>query len=353
MLFRSLVLSLAISSSLFAAISPRSAAWKDEAWLASEEGKSVTANILTWQNDDGGWPKNYDASLARPAEKRDYSTIDNGGTHSELRLLARAHSLDPKPEYKAAFERGLHYLLSSQYPNGGFPQRFPLEKPGSYSRHITYNDGAMLGAMRLLESIRNHDPAFALVSDEDRARCIDAFNRGIDVVLKTQIVVEGKLTGWCQQHDAETLLPTAARKFELVGIASGESAGLAMLLMTQPEPDARMRAAIEGAAAWFEATRITGHRYDEVKGPQYEGGEDRILVEDPAAPNPIWARFYEIGTNRPFFCGRDGVIKYDLREVEHERRVGYAWYGRWPQRALDAYAKWKSIHDVPSTQPGR
>ena len=39
---------------------------------------------------------------------------------------------------------------------------------------------------------------------------------------------------------------------------------------------------------------------------------------------PIWARFYEIGSNRPVFVGRDGVVKYSVAEIEPERRVGYA-----------------------------
>ena len=26
----------------------------------------------------------------------------------------------------------------------------------------------------------------------------------------------------------------------------------------------------------------------------------------------LWARFYELETNRPFFCDRDGIKKYDI-----------------------------------------
>jgi PelA/Pel-15E family pectate lyase len=64
-------------------------------------------------------------------------------------------------------------------------------------------------------------------------------------------------------------------------------------------------------------------------------------VKDPNAP-PLWARFYEIGTNRPFFCGRDGVKKYDIAEIESERRNGYAWYGAWPARLPQEFAQWKA-----------
>ena len=58
---------------------------------------------------------------------------------------------------------------------------------------------------------------------------------------------------------------------------------------------------------------------------------------------PMWARFYEIDTNRPFFCGRDGVKKYALAEIEYERRNGYAWLGYWPESLLSKdYPAWKA-----------
>jgi hypothetical protein len=65
------------------------------------------------------------------------------------------------------------------------------------------------------------------------------------------------------------------------------------------------------------------------------------VVKDPAAP-PLWARFYEIGTNRPIFSDRDGVAKHALAEIGYERRNGYAWLGTWPQHLLEReYPAWK------------
>ena len=54
------------------------------------------------------------------------------------------------------------------------------------------------------------------------------------------------------------------------------------------------------------------------------GGFDCVVVKDPESS--IWARFYEIGTNRPIFAGRNGVLKYDVAQIEYERRTGYEWY---------------------------
>jgi hypothetical protein len=59
-------------------------------------------------------------------------------------------------------------------------------------------------------------------------------------------------------------------------------------------------------------------------------------------PDGTWARFYEIGSNRPIFSGRDGIVRYNINEIEKERRTGYAWVGTWPARLVDdEYPRWR------------
>jgi hypothetical protein len=41
-------------------------------------------------------------------------------------------------------------------------------------------------------------------------------------------------------------------------------------------------------------------------------------------------------------CGRDGVVKYTLGEIEKERRTGYAWYVEAPRRVLERYPAWRA-----------
>jgi PelA/Pel-15E family pectate lyase len=67
-----------------------------------------------------------------------------------------------------------------------------------------------------------------------------------------------------------------------------------------------------------------------------------VAIDDPAARG-LWARFYEIGTNRPMFSGRDGVIKYRLVDIEIERRAGYSWYGPYATALLTTeYPAWQA-----------
>ena len=70
-------------------------------------------------------------------------------------------------------------------------------------------------------------------------------------------------------------------------------------------------------------------------------GYDKVVVKDPSAP-PLWARFYEIGTNKPIFCSRDGKPRETLAEISYERRNGYSWLTDCPSRLLTRdYPAWK------------
>lgn len=330
---------------------------KPPEWFASPEGKAFADNLVSWQNPGGGWWKQYDPKIARPADLpaanargpgasndqedawRSSSTFDNGATYTEMRLLARAYAATKDPKYKQSFERGLKFIFDAQYPNGGWPQRFPLQD--NYGRHITFNDKLMSSVMLLLKDVSKGEGEFAFVGDADRKRAKESFDRGVDCILKMQIKgADGQLTGWCQQHDAKTLAPTPARAYELPSIASFESADIVMLLMGIENPDARVKRAVTAAANWFEKSAIRGKRYETIRDKALKYGVDRRLSDDPNAP-PLWARFYEIETNKPIFADRDGVKRYDLKEVGEERRAKYAWYGNWGEKVLSELPKWR------------
>src|SRR5678815_15455 len=167
-----------------------------------------------------------------------------------------------------------------------------------YYKHITYNDDAMIGVMKLLRDVAAAKPVYKFVDEERRARAASAVEKGIECILKTQVVVNGKRTVWGAQHDEVTLAPAPARKFEPASLSGGESVGIVRFLMSIKDPSPAVIDAIESAIAWFEQSQLKGIKW-------VDTGTDRVVVQDPNA-GPIWARFYEIGTNRPIFVGRDG-----------------------------------------------
>jgi PelA/Pel-15E family pectate lyase len=318
-------------------------------WYGSDEAVRIADNLLLYQLDTGGWPKNIDmakvlteeekTSLLRQKRDVNESTIDNGATYRQLTFLARVFTAKKLMRHKEAFFRGVDYLLKAQYDNGGWPQYYPL-RAGYYS-HITYNDNAMVGVLRLLRDISRKRPDYAFVDEDRRQRSEKAVERGIECILKTQVVVEGKRTVWAAQHDEVTLAPAPARKFEPVSLTGSESVGIVRFLMGIEHPNAQVIGAIEAAVAWFEKSKITGIRYVEKADASKLHGFDRVVVKDSNA-GPLWARFYEIGTNRPIFIGRDARVHYDVAEIEDERRNGYSWYVSEPAELLNKdYPKWQ------------
>src|SRR4051812_16732142 len=204
---------------------------KPAAWFATDEAKRIAANILTWQADLGGWPKNVDTADAPYAGKREdlHGTFDNRATTDELRFLAHYFNATKDAKAKPAIERGIDYILKAQYPNGGWPQYYP---PGTkYNRYITFNDDAMVRLMGFVRELYT-DPTLAFVDDARKAAAKAAFDRGIDCILKCQVKIDGKLTVWCAQHDEKDLSPREARAFELVSLSGYESVGITRLLMS-------------------------------------------------------------------------------------------------------------------------
>lgn len=241
-------------------------AWADaqnkaDEWYASAEALRIADNVVIYQRDSGGWPKNIDMGkpfdeAERPVllahKKETDSTIDNGATYTQLSFLARVYTKTQRGRYRESFLKGLDYLFNAQYPNGGWPQFYP-DLSGHY-KHITYNDDAMIGVMKLLRDVAAGNPNYAFVDDARRARAASAVEKGIECILKTQVVENGRKTVWCAQHDEVTLAPAAARKYEVVSLSGGESVGIVRFLMSIKDPSPDVIDAIESAIAWFEQT---------------------------------------------------------------------------------------------------
>jgi PelA/Pel-15E family pectate lyase len=322
-------------------------------FYSTAEAITLARNVLYYQNPDRGWPKNIE--MTSTTAMRGSSTIDNDGTTFQIEFLSRVFSATRCAEFGAAATNGIDYLFDGQYDNGGWPQEWP--NSDGYHAHITFNDNAMVRVLGLLRKIASRAEPYAYLDESFATRATAAVERGIDCMLGCQVETDGEKTGWCAQHDEVSLEPAQARTYELPSLSGSEAVGIVRFLMSIEEPSDEVRAAIEGAVAWFEAVKLTGVRIEETTDTSQPTGEDRVVVEDPNAP-PIWARFYELGTNRPFFSSRCEVaeceddpsfmVRYSLAEIENERRVGYSWYGSWPQSVLTTdYPAWKARTGMP------
>jgi PelA/Pel-15E family pectate lyase len=335
----------------------------EPSWYASNEARHIADVIVSFQTPAGGWGKNIDMSkeqrrpgeaftsnnlsrflasgdfdIPREADWNYVGTIDNDATTTQMRFLARTVSAlktKDRAPFRSAFLRGMNYLFEAQFPNGGWPQVWPLE--GGYHDAITYNDDAMINVMELMRHIADGEGEYSFVPGKIRKRAASSFARGIQCVFATQIKVNGKRTIWPQQDDALTLQPVSARNFEPPAQCASESASLLLMLMNDlGSPSAAQQEAIRAVAKWFRETAIYGQSWG-------QGREGRELVPTSGA-GPIWARFYQVATDRPVFGDRDKSIRDDVTEISKERRKGYRWYSSDPQSALDRFEIWNKVH---------
>lgn len=337
----------------------------DDAYWATAPARHIADVIVSFQTPAGGWSKNmgFSGALRLPGQPyaannlnaypdpndfdkpRDpqwnyVGTLDNDATNTELHFLAKVQAQAPDKEgdaYRASFIKGIHYLLAAQYPNGGFPQVYPLD--GGYHDAITFNDDAVSESAETLGDVAEAKPGYDFVPADLRKQAGAAVDRALQCILKSQITVDGRLTIWPQQEDALTLEPVSARNYEPGALAASESAELLDYLMTIQNPSKELVASINAGIAWLKAHEIFGFEYSGGRG--VEGGR-RLTAKEGAGP--IWSRYYSIPEQKPIFGDRDKTLHDDVNEISLERRNGYAWYSAGEQKTIDDYAAWSKAN---------
>jgi PelA/Pel-15E family pectate lyase len=337
----------------------------DDAYFATPEARHIADVIVSFQTPAGGWSKNMSMNgtprlpgqpyaadnLNRFSDPADFDkprdpkwnyvgTLDNDATNTELHFLVKVAAHTPGSggsAYRASFLKGIHYLLAAQYPNGGFPQVYPLE--GGYHDAITFNDNAVSESAETLSAVAEAKGDYAFVPAELRKQAASAAAKAVECILASQIVIDGKKTIWPQQEDALTLEPVSARNYEPGALASSESADLLEYLMSLPKPSTQVIAAVDAGIAWLKSAAVYGYEYVGGRGTP----EGRVLKPREGA-GPLWARYYSVTTQKPIFGDRDKTLHDSVNDLSLERRNGYQWYGNGPQHALDLYADWTKSH---------
>lgn len=352
----------------------------------------IAENMVCLQNPDGGWAKNVDYQRVytiqeliklwlknrsvKPVKynfprERQSSTLDNRNIYSQIRYLCRVYKevknvkdIDAE-RYLAAATQAVQWILEAQHPvSGGFT--------GCDVFGITYNDDVMTGTLRLLRDIADGKEEFAVFPEEIRRKAKTAYYKGIQCILRDQITVtleDGTklLTAWCQQYThTPPFRPTWEREFEPTAICSRESFNVLLLLMEEPNPDAKTKEAIKAGCDFFNRNdvRVRGKKLIVMATePVMLNGRtyttDRVLVDDATAED-LWARFYALDKSfdvtvgapkpirgnypavlQPVWCDMGCTYRETYNDLSRERRNGYEYINDEGKALLRAFEVWK------------
>ena len=272
----------------------------------------AAAAIIWGQSHEGGW--NYmidfagDRSLKqwyntigkngwRLEEFQHYygnSTFDDDITSNTARFLLRMYLEKMDPVYKPALDKAIDFILKSQYPIGGWPQRYPLKydfnKQGhpDYTSFYTFNDDV------IWENVHFLIQCYQVLGEE---RFLDPILRGMNFYLTSQ---DG-CGAWGFQLNM-AMETEGARTYEPKAFMPAPTYANAMLLLKFYEftGEKKFLVHVPDAIKWLEATKLPASESDGFR------------------THPT---FVEIGTNKPLYVHRKGSnVKYGYYYTDYSNK---------------------------------
>lgn len=285
-----------------------------------EAAEKAAAALIWGQSDAGGW--NYMIDFAGDRSlKHWYNTIGKNGwrleefqhyygndtfdddvTADAARFLLRIYLEKLDPKYKPALEKAINFIIKSQYPLGGWPQRYPLKydfnKTGhpDYSSYYTFNDDV------IWENINFLIQCYQTLGEN---RFLDPIIRGMEFYLTAQ----QSNGAWGQQYDMN-LNPAAARTYEPEALLPRTTFSNAMILIRFYEytGNRKFLARIPETIKWLENCRLPEN-----------------MTENGRYTHPT---FVEIETDKPIFVHRKGSnVKYGYYYYDYNDENLLAHYG--------------------------
>lgn len=260
-------------------------AWEatgDQQYL--QAAREVAGALIYGQLECGGWDyivdhspegarawyyrHNADGEDEALKKGRNRGTFDDNTTQHATRLLMavdRALQMEDAEVHQAALA-ALEFHLEAQGDTGGWPQVYPLTGRG-YSDFWTFNDNTIADCCDVMMI------AHKTYGDERYKASVLRCGR---FIIDAQLPEPQR--AWAQQYDHD-MKPAWARRFEPPAVTAGESGGVMRLLLAIAlfTGDEQYLQPLPAALDWYRRSELQG--------------EDRGK----------WARFYELGTNRPLY----------------------------------------------------
>lgn len=278
-----------------------------------QAAEQVAGAIMHAQLPNGGW--NYVADFAGEASLRDWyntigknawrleefqyysdnATFDDGGTMDAATFLLRMYTEKSDKKYRPALTKAIDFVLQSQYPIGGWPQRYPPSKSqphkgvADYASFITFNDDVADKNMEfLLMCYQSLNKKFI-----DEVRVLDAISRGMNAYVVLQL--KQPQPGWSMQYDAK-FLPEGARSFEPKSVSTSTTVDniLQLIKFYRLTGDRKFLTPIPAALDWLETTKLPTHEINNNRNHagNVEVGTGRFLYTHRRGSNEVNGEYY-------------------------------------------------------------
>ena len=295
----------------------------DEAYYRAAE--AAARGLIAGQHPTGGW--NYIIDTAgEDSIRRWYETIGKNGWRLEEfqhyygnatfddhatvecgRFLLRLYLTKKDAAWKPALDRAIDFILDSQYPVGGWPQRWP--RAGEFSNH---GKADYTGYITLNDEVAEENIDFLLLVlqqlGEERVR--EPIQRAMACYRDLQHVAP--TAGWALQYTLD-MKPAGARTYEPRAVVPHATAPaiVRMLQFYQLTGDRSFLARIPEALDWLASVELPREKWN---------GTLNFL------------RHYEPETNRPLSVHRRGsnaqngeyFVDYDVSADRGEKHIDVA-----------------------------
>ena len=276
------------------------------------EAAKTVAQALVWgQHASGGW--NYTFDFAGEESLKDWyatvgrsgwrleefqhyygnATFDDSCTSQCAKFLLRIYVEKYDPSLRPALDKAIGFVLQSQYPNGGWPQRWPLmydhpfQGRADYSSFITLNDDVIPQCIDFLVQCYQTLGLPGLKEPIYRAMYL--------CILLQQ---GAPYAGWSDQYYPDSLKPAHARSYEPRAISSSCTAAMVRQLMQyyRLTGDTRFLQGIPAALDFIESLKLPPSEVARWGRPSSD--PDAILVPrfiDPDTGVPQYV--HRVGSN--------------------------------------------------------
>lgn len=281
-----------------------------------EEAKKVAAALIWGQLDCGGW--NYCFDFAGEESLKDWyatvgqagwrleefqhyygnATFDDSATIQCAEFLLRMYVEKYDPSFLPPLEKVIKFVLDSQYPVGGWPQRYPLmydhpfQGKADYTSFITLNDEVIPKATEFLVQC---------LQSLGKQNLKGPIMRAMYLIITLQ--QGAPYAGWSDQYTVDDLKPAHARSYEPCGVNSATTVSMIRLLMNyyRLTGDTRFLSGIPAALDFLESQKLPDSEV--ARWGRGNSDHDAFLVP----------RFIDPQTGAPQYVHRVGSNVYNGR----------------------------------------